>query len=64
LPYLFNHQRVFSEKWNGSPSRFDSYIIHYAGEGLRDKRDVFGKKIKTRAQQIKSDYFRIYGKKS
>lgn len=63
LPYLFNHLKKFSEKWNGSPSRFDSYIIHYAGKGIRDKKDIFGKKIKNRVQQIKSDYIRIYGNK-
>ena len=31
LGYKFNHMSMFSESWNGSPSRFDSYIIHYAG---------------------------------
>lgn len=31
LDYKFNHMSMFSEPWNGSPSRFDSYIIHYAG---------------------------------
>ena len=31
LGYKFNHMSMFSEAWNGSPSRFDSYIIHYAG---------------------------------
>ena len=25
---------MFSEEWNGSPDRFDSHIIHYAGAGI------------------------------
>ena len=43
LGYKFNHMSMFSESWNGSPSRFDSYFIHYAGggnfpdKGLRDR---------------------------
>ncbi len=63
LSYKFNHQRKFSEKWNGSPSRFDSYIIHYAGHGIYDKKDFNKKKITSKAQQIKSDYTYIYGVK-
>lgn len=31
LSYKFNHMSLFSE--NGNVSRFDSYIIHYAGQG-------------------------------
>ncbi|KAA3654899.1 MAG: glycosyltransferase family 8 protein [Calditrichaeota bacterium] len=31
LPFQFNHMCMFSEPWNGSPNRFLSYIIHYAG---------------------------------
>jgi len=34
LPYTLNHMSMFSEPWNESPSRFDSYIIHYAGNGF------------------------------
>jgi lipopolysaccharide biosynthesis glycosyltransferase len=33
LGYKFNHMSMFSEPWNGLPSRFDSYLIHYAGGG-------------------------------
>ncbi|MHA1253038.1 MAG: hypothetical protein ACTSRP_23830 [Candidatus Helarchaeota archaeon] len=62
LPYKFNHQRKFSEKWNNYASRFDSFIIHYAGRGIYDKKDIFKKKIKSKIQQIKSDYLKIYGK--
>jgi len=57
LGYKFNHMSIFSESWNGSPSRFDSYIIHYAGGGkFSDK----GKRSK--AQLIKDDIKKIYGK--
>ncbi len=31
LPFTFNHMSMFSEEWHGSPSRFNSNIIHYAG---------------------------------
>lgn len=59
LGYKWNHMSMFSESWNGSPSRFDSYIIHYAG-GARfpDKRD------RSRTQLIKDDIERIYGKEN
>jgi len=56
LGYKFNHMSMFSEEWNGSPSRFDSYIIHYAGGGKfpdKGKRD--------RIQLIRDDIMRIYG---
>ena len=49
LPYQFNHMTMFSEPWNGSPSRFDSYIIHYAGAG------IFNSNMYNREQQIKND---------
>jgi len=56
LNYKFNHMCMFSEQWNGSPSRFDSYILHYAGHAkFPDK----GKRNKV--QQIKDDIRRIYG---
>lgn len=31
FPYTYNHQSMFSEPWNGSPDRRDSYVIHYSG---------------------------------
>jgi lipopolysaccharide biosynthesis glycosyltransferase len=34
LPFQFNHMSMFSEEWNNKASRFDSYIIHYAGIGF------------------------------
>jgi lipopolysaccharide biosynthesis glycosyltransferase len=36
LSYKWNHMTMFSENWNGSPNRFDSYVIHYAGKGSFD----------------------------
>lgn len=57
LGYKWNHMSMFSESWNGSPSRFDSYIIHYAGKGrFSDKGN------RTMAQLIRDDVARIYGK--
>jgi hypothetical protein len=53
LSYKWNHMTMFSEPWNGSPSRFDSYIIHYAGHGVWDKSN--------RVEQIAADIERIYG---
>jgi lipopolysaccharide biosynthesis glycosyltransferase len=38
LNYKFNHMGMFSEPWNNNASRFDSYIIHYAGSGIFDKQ--------------------------
>lgn len=55
LGYKWNHMSMFSEPWNGSPSRFDSYIIHYAGSGgFPDK----GKR--SRNQLMIDDIERIY----
>ena len=56
LHWHFNHMSIFSEKWNGSPSRFDSHIIHYAGHGkFPDRGD------RSRPQLIEDDIKRIYG---
>lgn len=56
LGYKWNHMSMFSESWNGSPSRFDSYIIHYAGGGrFPDK----GRR--NRMQLMKDDIEKIYG---
>jgi len=53
LPYQWNHMTMFSEVWNGSPSRFDSYNIHYAGAGIFDGGGP-------RLEQMKRDYKVIY----
>lgn len=56
LGYKWNHMSMFSEEWNGSPSRFDSHIIHYAGAGeFPDKGE------RTRTQLIADDVKKIYG---
>jgi lipopolysaccharide biosynthesis glycosyltransferase len=55
LSYKFNHMTMFSEPWNNSADRFDSYIIHYAGRG------VFDSQHKNKLEQAKSDFKRIYG---
>lgn len=31
LPFQWNHMSMFSEPWNNSANRFNSWIIHYAG---------------------------------
>lgn len=48
LPYQFNHMSMFSEEWNGFQSRFNSFVIHYAGQGFSN--------IVKRDDQIKQDY--------
>lgn len=58
LGYKWNHMTMFSEAWNGSPSRFDSHIIHYAGRGIFEKD-----KIASRIEQARYDYGKIYGNK-
>ena len=50
LDYRWNHMTMFSESWNNNANRFDSFILHYAGEGVFDRTNS------NRAQQIKSDY--------
>lgn len=47
LDYRWNHMTMFSEDWNGRADRGKSYIIHYAGSGLFDRR--------TKIDQIKAD---------
>lgn len=47
LDYKWNNMTMFCEGWNGSPSRFDSYVIHYAGKGSFDGL--------SRIEQIKAD---------
>ena len=49
LPFRFNHMTMFSEPWNNSASRFDSFIIHYAGTG------IFLHTCKNRLENIRQD---------
>lgn len=58
LPYTYNHMSMFSESWNGHPSRFDSYIIHYAGQVSRWQDYVPGM---TKTDFMKNDIRKIYG---
>jgi len=39
LSYKWNHMTMFSERWNKNANRFDSYIIHYAGKGIYNKKN-------------------------
>ncbi len=57
LDYKWNHMSMFSEQWNGSPSRFDSNIIHYAGAGIYDTG------VSSRLEQIKADINVLWGDK-
>jgi lipopolysaccharide biosynthesis glycosyltransferase len=59
LGYKFNHMTMFSQDWNGGPSRFDSHIIHYAGVGLFEDAKAQG--IDNKLDQAKLDYQRVYG---
>lgn len=56
LSYKFNHMSMFSEPWHGSPSRFGSYIIHYAGQAnFPDKGN------RSRVELIRDDIKEIWG---
>jgi hypothetical protein len=64
LPYQWNHMSMFSEPWNKSASRFDSYIIHYAGaatfpDDQSGRGIVSSNAIDGRLALIKSDMERI-----
>ena len=45
LDYNFNHMSMFSEPWNNNHSRFDSNIIHYAGNGYYRNISRFGQVV-------------------
>ena len=55
LSYKWNHMTMFSEPWNGNASRFDSNIIHYAGNGIFENKHI------SRLNQIKEDLSFLYG---
>jgi len=52
LSYKWNHMTMFSEPWNGNADRFESYIVHYAGQGIFDAGG--------RQQQIQNDAEKVY----
>jgi len=56
LGFKFNHSHMFSERWNGSLSRFDSYIIHYGGNAHFPDRGN-----RSRSQLMKDDAKKIWG---
>lgn len=53
LDFRWNHMTMFNEQWAGYPSRFNSFIIHYAGRG------VFDYGVSSRLEQIKLDVEKI-----
>jgi len=64
LPYQWNHMSMFSEAWNNSASRFDSWIIHYAGmacfpDDLSGRGIVTDNSLETRCKLIENDIDRI-----
>jgi len=54
LHWRWNNMTMFCEPWNGSPDRFDSFVIHYAGVGR------FGNKFKSRMHNIRHDFNKIW----
>ena len=71
LEFKWNHMTMFSEEWNNNASRFDSYIIHYAGRGVFDEQDISKEALQKhlmdtdrqacKIEQAKLDYKKIYG---
>jgi len=58
MHWRHNHMSIFSEEWNGKPSRFNSHVIHYAGGGrFPDKGN------RTLRELIRDDITKIYGDK-
>jgi hypothetical protein len=60
FPYTFNHMSMYSEPWNGSPSRFDSYIMHYAGCARFDNH-VGSNSCEDKLKLLRKDYELVYG---
>lgn len=50
LDPVFNWASMYSEEWNGSKSRFDAFIIHYAGQALFPEKGD-----RTRLQLMRDD---------
>ena len=71
LDFKWNHMTMFSEEWNNNASRFDSYIIHYAGRGVFNEEDISKEALHKhlmdtdrqacKLEQAKLDYKKIYG---
>ena len=45
LDYNYNHMSMFSEQWNNFHSRFDSNIIHFAGNGFDNRINRFDQMV-------------------
>lgn len=56
IGYKWNHMSMFTEPWNGNPSRFDSHILHYAGGAVFPDKGA-----RSKVQLIKDDIMKIYG---
>ena len=54
LSFKWNHMTMFSEEWNNSADRFQSYVIHYAGNGIFDRTH------KNKMAQMRADMQNIY----
>lgn len=54
LDRRYNWMTMFSEPWNGGKSRFNAYMIHYAGQGIFDRR------FETKLENMKYDFEVIY----
>lgn len=64
LVYRFNHMSMFSEPWNGSVSRFDSFIIHYAGSGrFPDCPEIEGESGTNRIARLMEQDLKVWGSK-
>ncbi len=61
LSYKFNHMSMFSESWNNRADRFNSYIIHYAGQAAFNGHHAKSNKLSDRLELIKSDIDTVRG---
>jgi len=57
LPYQYNHMTMFSEAWNRSADRFESFVIHYAGIGKFENR------FKNRIENMRYDMEELWDQK-
>lgn len=53
LSYKWNHMTMFSESWNNKSDRFNSHVIHYAGNGLFDCKDKKSQMLSDKNRIIK-----------
>jgi len=60
LNFKWNHMSLYSEAWNNHADRFDSYIIHYAGQA-RFPGHVGNNSNEDKLRLLKQDYEKVYG---